>query len=514
MRFGRLEAIVFVAGFSVLVVEIVGARLLAPYLGNTLFTWTSAIAVVLAALSIGYHYGGRLSENGPSMRALSAMLIASGLLVGALPLVSDSVLGLSVMLGYEYGPIFACLALFALPNFCLGMVSPYAVRLKSRSLRTVGESAGDLYAVSTAGSIAGALLSGYILVPWIGIDQSFFATCALLLVVGVAVFGRKGLPLLLAAVAFPLVGAAIAPAHGPSVLFVTDTPYYHLTVTNSSGMIGLQTDLTLQTVVSEANRSGVLPYYEYQKLVYNSEPVSRALFLGLGGGAMVMDLYRSTNASIDVVEIDPVVIQVARRFFNLTDSRRVTIYNQDARYFLRDTTGSYNMIVMDVWGSSLSLPYQLATQEAAMEMKSHLAPNGSVLINFASPLEGSGSGPFKSLYATFGSVFPNMYVFPQYPQNITAMQNIVMIASSDRQRWTEAEMLRALNATRNSSAAAAVDLRIVSDNGTQQGAGRVMLLDNGTYYGGTAGYPILTDNRNPFEVYEAEAIASVHGGNA
>lgn len=486
----KLEAIAFIAGAAVIVIEICGARMLAPYLGDTLFTWTSSISVVLASLGVGYMLGGRIADRWHDARILSLVLVASGAATLAIILISSAVLSVSLDFGFEYGPLFASVMLFAIPNIMLGMVTPYAVRLRSKALGKVGKNVGNIYAIATMGSIAGALLSGYFLIPYIGITQSFFAMGVILVTGGIAlVFGSKGLFILAAVAAYPFVPQFHVSISGGQTIYQTDTAYYHLEVVNYSGSLGLVTDLSLQTLVPK-NRSEITQYYGYQGIIYKQAPVSNALYLGLGGGAMVDQLYNDTNASIDVVEIDSSVVAVAKRFFGLPNSSRITIYEEDARFFLRVSAKKYNMIVLDTYGGSLSMPYQMLTIQAAQEMSSHLSSNGSVLINLVSPVDGNYSGAFKSVYKTFNAVFPNLYIFPLNPLSPQSEQNIIIIASTDKTRWSVANISRAFNATVGNS----TSYEVAAEQ----------------YYHGatvnTIGYPILTDNRNSYDVYAAQAL--------
>ncbi|MDE1860418.1 MAG: fused MFS/spermidine synthase [Candidatus Micrarchaeota archaeon] len=493
MKFGRLELIVFIVGMAILIVEIAGARLVAPYLGNTIFTWTSIISVVLGALAVGYYLGGRIADRRPDIRIMSIFIFASALFIAVTPIFSSNVLvAISVFLGFEYGPLAAAIILFAVPNVLLGMVSPFSVRLKVKGVKMVGEGAGNLYAIATFGGIVGALLTGYVLVPGIGLRDTFIFTAIALVIAGLIAFGKRGIPILALMIAISLFPAIPAPnLYQGSVIYQTDTPYYHLQVLNSSGRLLLVTDLSLQTIQYQ-NYTNASSYYEYQRLLYDGKPdVSSALYLGLGGGAMAEDLYRNSTANMDIVEIDPVVIQVAERYFGLNGSSgRVHLYNQDARFYLGNTTKKYDMIVLDTYGSAFSIPYQLTTVEAANEIKAHLDENGSLFINVLSPLAGNGSGAFRALYKTYGSVFPNLYVFALNPENQTQLQNVIIIASTDKQRYSAQYFAEIFNST--------------------LGANQTALLMS-KYYPqqiNTTGYPILTDDKNPIDLYVAQDLSN------
>ncbi|MGA3020646.1 MAG: fused MFS/spermidine synthase [Candidatus Micrarchaeales archaeon] len=493
-RFGRLEAIVFAAGIAVLVVEIGGARVLSTYFGDTLFTWTSSIFVVLASLAFGYYAGGIIADKRPEMKLLSFFLFAAAIFICAAPFISQVVLNYSLTFGYEFGPLFASLFLFAAPNVFLGMVSPFAVRIKTKGIEVVGKSAGNLYAISTAGSIAGALLSGYLLIPFLGVSESFFLMSLMLVVVGVSVFGVKSVPLVaIALVPFLVSSPQIYNfrSYG-TVIYQSDTPYYHLEVIKVPGLLLLVTSLPGVQTDAYANLTDPrsLDYYGYQSILYyGPNEVKSALYLGLGGGSMISDLYQNTNSSIDVVEIDPVVISVAEKYFGISNNSRIKVYNQDARFFLRNSTKKYDMIVLDAYGQSLSLPYFLVSEEAAREMESRLNPNGSVFINLISPIEGNNAGIFKSVYNTFNSVFPNLYFFALNSNHLNSMQNIEVIASTNTTRRSASDFMNELKGKINQE-------EIIS-----------MLYDYYNSSVNTTAYPILTDDRNALDNYAASAVS-------
>ncbi len=486
---GRLEAIVFFTGLAVMVIEITGARILSPYYGDTIFTWTSSISVVLASLGVGYFLGGWLSEKTSDVRILSSLLFCAALFIGIIPFFSQSVLEMGLVIGFEYGPLFASLILLTIPNVALGMVAPYAVRLKSSNLEFVGKTAGNLYAISTVGSIFGALFTGYMLIPYFGISESLFAMCAILVFIGATTLSKR---VLIASVLAFTVLTIPKPQifnFGTHVLYQTDTLYYHLMVVNFSGGLAMQTDyVTIQSLNKVNNVSDFTEYYGYQNLLDAFGPPKKILYLGLGAGEMPMYMYEHSNANIYVVEIDPEVIKVAKEFFGLVNSSRIKIYNEDARYFLQTNKTIYNAVVLDTYGTSISMPYQLTTKETAEEIYSHLSNNGSVLINVISPLDGQGSCVVKSLYKTFGSVFPYEYIFRVDPWNPLDAQNLMILAS--KRSFSEQQILSALNGSINSTQLDWITSEQYNNFNTTE-------------------CQILTDNKNPYDIYAAQAMATI-----
>src|SRR5688572_2780203 len=149
--------VVFVSGAVLMSLEIVGSRVLAPYFGSSIFVWGSLISVVLAALSLGYYWGGRLADRNPSFARLLWLLLVPGILIFILPFIYPAVnLWLATVdFGVRMNPLIASTIYFLLPGIFLGTISPYAIRLATTALSSVGTTAGSLYALSTCGSICG-----------------------------------------------------------------------------------------------------------------------------------------------------------------------------------------------------------------------------------------------------------------------------------------------------------------------------------------------------------------------
>jgi predicted membrane-bound spermidine synthase len=160
-RLPALELLVFVVGSSTLGAEIAAARLLAPFFGDSTIVWANTIAIVLVALSVGYWFGGRLADRHPHLHGLCLLVLGASVLLGLVPLVAHPFLALSVKafdtisIGVFAGSLLGVLVLVALPVLMLGAVSPWAIRLKLRSVEDSGEVAGRMYAISTVGSLVG-----------------------------------------------------------------------------------------------------------------------------------------------------------------------------------------------------------------------------------------------------------------------------------------------------------------------------------------------------------------------
>lgn len=171
-----LEFTVFICGALVMIYEITGSRILAPYIGTSTYVWTSLIGIILAALSLGYWLGGKIADKKPDIKILALAVFGAGGLVSLTILLQDLILTViaSSGAGLEIKSIAAALLLFAPASVSLGFVTPYAVKLKMSSLEDSGKTVGRLYALSTVGSIAGTFLAGFFLIPFVGSAKTLY----------------------------------------------------------------------------------------------------------------------------------------------------------------------------------------------------------------------------------------------------------------------------------------------------------------------------------------------------
>jgi len=456
----RLLASVFVCGAVVMSLELLGSRLLAPVFGNSIFVWGSLIGVVLSALSAGYYLGGKLADLKPSFQILSTLIFAAGILVLALPALAAPLFSFVISLNIveQYSPLLATTLLLGPPSLLLGTVSPYAIRLVAESVQSLGKTSGNLYALSTLGSIVGTFLTVFVLIPIFGVNKIIFGIGALLLVVAFL-----GLSVKLKAVALmilivlPLAApymvsrqltvAAYTLALGDTI-YETDTPYHHLVVadyydpTSQSMVRVLIMDDNLHSAMDlQYPNMTVFPYTDYFNLGFLLNPkITRALFIGGGGFTGPKQFLRDyRNVSVDVVEVDPAVISVAEEYFAVNATNpRLHIYNNDGRVFLQDTRQRYDLIVLDAYSRSY-VPFHLMTLEFFELASSHLTSNGIVISNLISGVEAGNDQLLTAEVNTMRVVFPNVYVFPVEGTSYPDPQNVEILATNSAGHLTEGD---------------------------------------------------------------------------
>ncbi|MDQ3875796.1 MAG: fused MFS/spermidine synthase [Actinomycetota bacterium] len=461
---------VFTSGAVLLGLEITASRVLAPFFGNSLFVWGALIGVVLAGLSIGYWAGGVLADRIPAPLLLVGVMALSGLLVLAIPLVDDPVL--EAIVGWDPGPrlnpLVAAIALFGLPSIVFAAVTPIAVRLLTRSLATVGRTAGRLFAISTAGSIAGTFATAFFLIPEFGTNQLLAQSAAAMFVAIGLVALVERMPVVLVAALLAAGGAGVASvqlapesggtlagaaarnwspvyrlrgdvgaaadyrAEGYDVVLAKDTRYHRLAVVEDDDTRYLRFDNSFQSAMY-LNRPFAtrFEYTDYFHLGLAYNPRARnVLFIGLGGGSAPKRLWRDfPRLRIQVVELDPVVVDVARRYFRLPRSPRLRVEAEDGRRFLAADDRRWDVIAIDAYFSD-AIPFHLATHEFLELVRSRLNPGGVVVSNVIGAIRGSESQLFRSFYRTYRSVFPTVLVHPvAYPgETDEALRNIMVVA--------------------------------------------------------------------------------------
>jgi len=418
MKHKYLYLSISVSGASVLAIEILGTRILGPFYGVSLFLWSALITVTLAALSAGYALGGRWADKGATYPRLSALLAGAGIWLIAVPWIRDPLLNLAEPFGLRFAALVAALILFFVPLMLLGMVSPYAIKLRTSRLEEVGRSAGNLYAVSTIASVIAALATGFFLIPNFGVYRLTIAVGAILIATAApGFFGKRSsataliLPIVILAAGAALIIGRAENRSDPSrgIVFKSQSPYGEIRVVDEANFRYLLIDGGIHTAVDTSfYGESTMPYVNVIDIAREfHEGPGRLLLIGLGGGSVARHFHRN-GWTVEAVEIDPLVIKIARDYFGL-DSTEARVHQMDGRRFLASTRNTYDLIVLDAFGST-SIPFHLVTKEVFGIIASRLAPDGMLILNVQSI--GWNDTIVRSLAATLKTQFPNVLVFP------------------------------------------------------------------------------------------------------
>lgn len=454
----RFAMIMFLNGACIMVLEMVGARLLTPFLGNSIVVWTSLIGIILASLSIGYWQGGRLADRTLSEKVLAWLLVvAAGAVLLTAAIHGPVLRGIAHFESLHSAAVLAAIILFTLPAVLSGMVSPYATRLALSELKTAGAVVGTLNAIATAGSILGTFLGGFILVSWLSSSVIVYGIAGVL--AATALLTRSPVRRKQTMVAVLLAGLSAAvtlllPDDHKGIVYVQETPYNVVRIREELRPSETGTPRAVRVLLTDEDKTQsasfvdnpaelVFEYTRYYALgTYLKPKAERVLMLG-GGGYSVPKWLLSENSPLeterlhlDVVELDPGVTEAARLYLGLAPERHpnMRIVHEDARRFVnRIAEGKgerYDLILGDVFNSQASVPFHVGTREAAQSIHDALRDDGVFLMNIISAVEGDNGRLFRGIHAAFSQVFPYTQTFlVTLPQRPHTPQNIILIAS-------------------------------------------------------------------------------------
>ena len=424
-----LLPLAFTCGFAIMALELLGFRLLAPYFGSCIYVWGSLIGIVMVALSGGYYIGGRISDKKPDRDLLFGLVLIADVMIFVFAVTNKPILQFCTKFGMIYGSLIATTILFGLPMLLLSMVSPYVIKLLTEKDRE-GSIAGKVYAVSTGGSILGTFFASFFSIPTFGTRMTFFALAIILLIISVLglSFKRKSYIVLLLLVLFIFAPGGV---EDPKVVYATESVYNSIKVTGIKNEAMLLSLNNVPESIYFKNRILTGYYYDYFSLapILVDAEEKDILILGLGGGTSVIQHFDFFgDVTIDAVEIDPKVIDVAREYFHLEDDPRLNIYICDARPFLSNTDMKYDIIDVDLYTGAKYPPFYTVTQDFFELTYEHLNEGGVLMMN-AYHSEAK-SALAESIINTIKSVYPYVYT-------INLARNTMIIATKQEINITE-----------------------------------------------------------------------------
>lgn len=423
---------VFAGGATLMAAEVAAFRVIGKSFGTALRETTAVIAVFLAAMSIGYWVGGRVGDRWPRVSTLVAVLLLSSASLLIVPwldvLIVQGVATSSLAISLH---AFAATALlFALPTFLLAAVSPIAIRLFAAGEANSGATAGSISAISTAGSILGSVATAFFLLDWL---QSILRTILFLALVSAAVAfilaaaslpGRVAIRRYVFGGAVVVVVAVVAVSafmqsmkieasllrDGPGwkTLFRGDSPYHHVVVRErNGGYRTLSFGVGVQSSMTASDPSGPgQAYADAFPIGRLLRPqAKRVLTIGLGGGTSAKQFLATfDDVTVDAVEVDPLVISVAKQFFAVVPDQRLRIHTADGRTFLRKSSERWDLIFIDAYTTNrygATIPPHLVTREFFEDAIAHLNEGG--IVHFHCAFDNTRLLP--ALQKTMASVF-------------------------------------------------------------------------------------------------------------
>ena len=443
-----LAVIAFSAGAVVMALEITGSRMLTPVFGSSTTTWGILIGIILTGLAVGYFFGGRIADSNPSFKRLCSVIFSTGLFILFIPFMSQPLIEffIKVTPDFSAATFFSAFLIFGLPAILLGFVSPYAIKLAATALHKIGSTAGNLYSISTLGSIFGTFLTVFLLIPFFEINHLIFAFGFILM--GISVAGLGKVPKIMTGV---LIVIFVVNAAGgieelsfnsnpfgsdSEILIEEETQYSSLTVTEKNNFRTLYIDGVVQSQMDLNEPSKLVLYYTksfHLTSLINSQ-LEKVLFVGGGGFSGPKSFLADYDGivKIDVVEIDPIVVDIAKKYFLIPEDPKLEIITDDARVFLSQTDRRYDAIILDAY-SGYEIPFHLMTKQFYEILDQRLTDDGIIVSNFLGALEGQNSKLFQSNYKTLQEIFPSVFVFPSNIKNTDHRQNITIIALKDQE---------------------------------------------------------------------------------
>lgn len=362
----------FLGGFAIMLFEIAGARALYPFFGSSLLIWTAIIGIFMVTLALGYYYGGKISASRGAASRIGGYVAAGGAFSILLPLLVE--LTASARFVPWQATLFLSSLFVALPSLALAMVGPLLIESNSRG-KAAGISAGEVYGVSTVGSIFGSFICGFALLPFLGVKDTLVLGGLISIVLGFIMMReiRPG-PVIAAMLLVPVM-AGYASGGIP-------TYFYTANVLDKDGSRFLLLDGQYESGLNLSNYSN--PVFGYTKIIKSHIDrlnVSKAAIIGAGGCTQVYYI-RDANpdAEIYVVDIDPVLFGICKNNFMVSEDGKTHFVNEDGRQFLKNNSG-FDLIVLDAYGSRCNVPSHMITVEFFKELGGALAGNGTMAAN-------------------------------------------------------------------------------------------------------------------------------------
>ncbi len=480
--------LIFLEGYCVLSLEILGTRLLGPAFGASINLWAALIAVTLLSLSVGYSIGGRLADRYKEHTMLIMMVWFSALWTLIIPFIKKETVEALSFLGLKWDMLLSAALLFTFPLTMLGMVTPFILRTCVNTLSSIGYIAGRFYAISTVASVFAAILTGFFFIPAFGTFNVIMAVVLILSFMSLltAYIYRDhilGLPL---TINIPLILLATElmvfnnPDHDQRLLEVHHSPYGEVRVLNlNRGKFLVLEGEVHSGINTYTNQSSFLYPVLFQTAKDLFDQPGNGLVIGLGAGTTIQP-FSDANWRMSAVEINPVIIDMAYKHFGI-DIPDTRIHSMDGRRFLFETNDSFDAILMDAYGGS-GIPFHLITQEVFELAKKRLNTNGVLGLNVIG--DGWDSLLVHSTLKTLELFFTHVTALPTATKRDN-IQNFIIFAS-------DAEIIPKLyNSLRNPS----------SKNNVYHHAIARSFKNN---FSSKPFGKILTDNYNPADLWGDE----------
>lgn len=417
----------FFAGMSVMAVELGASRLLAPYFSSSQIVWTIIIGTIMIAMALGNIYGGRMADKNPDPDKLYGRIIIAAIWIALIPVLGKYiVIGISAVIIFSvnsnylvWAAFAACMIIFVFPLFLLGTVTPSLVKYAVDDLGDSGKTVGMLNASNTIGSIIGTFVPTFVTIPAVGTSITFLIFAGILLLLSVIYFASKKTKSIKAIVGVVVLIIGCITGKSDSfafwendLQFEGESIYNYLQVKENDRAVYLSTNV-LFGVQSVYQKSDTLTgmYYDYAMAAplmagVNEKDNLDVLILGMGTGtfATQCDRYYG-NLTMEGVEIDEDITNLAKEYFHLSDN--IPVYTYDGRAYLNAIDKKYDVIMVDAY-QDITIPFQMSSVEFFTLVKDHLNEDGVMVVNMN--MRGQKEGNINQYLAdTISTVFSEVY---------------------------------------------------------------------------------------------------------
>ncbi len=442
---------VFLVNVGIMAIQLAAGRIMSLSYGQSLYTWTSVIGIIIAGISLGNYIGGILADRYRARPAIALLLVLSSLCCVYMPWLNNWMKDWIPLLFIPYAAQVAIHVgiIFLLPSTLLGAVNPLAAKMALEQGHAAGRTVGTVYASGSLGSIVGTFLTGFYLIAAWGRIGVIVGAAALLAAMALLYAPKRSYVYIWAAVCGIIVFLAIAPwpaaakagaalalrePQTPGVLLNLESQYSYIRVSADPKNPDKREMVLDKLVHSQVNiKTPQVLGYEYEWVYaqiinqYHKPIDSPINALIVGGGGYTFPHYLEImrpGSKVVVAEIDPEVTEAAFKAFGLPRDTSIDIYNMDARNlvddFLRKKEAGEDVPQFDfILGDAVndySVPYHITTREYLQSIDKLLAPDGIYMLNMIdSPLFARFLG---AAINTCRSVFPNVYVFNTFPDRV------------------------------------------------------------------------------------------------
>ena len=496
MKKNRYEITVFVCGALSMALELVAARIFSPYLGSSNLIWTVIIGMILIFMSMGYYVGGKIVDKKQDVDVLKFLLYIAMIYIAVIPILEVLILEPFAGIGLPLviTAIIMSVILFGFPSFVFAFVSPFSVKLKQiecdDNKEKIGEISGKMSAYSTIGSILGTFVTGFWLIPTIGIrGLNLLIT---ILIAGVLIFLEDKVELkkvvknlisfIIIGVLF-LIGNCVYEVAHPEVIRDVNSEYSRIQVIQyvnrntgekAKGLVVGNEGIESLLYEDSGTIGDYLYYYDLVEYFLKRDNQTNTDVLMIGGAAYTYPTYfygkeENKDVKMDVVEIDEVMTKLATQEFDLDlNNPSLEVIHQDGRSYINYTDKKYDAILVDAFKGAY-VPFELTTCEAAQKMYNVLNDNGLVITNVLSSLEGKDSKFLKYEYSTYKHVFDDVKVFWVDTEDPEMFQNVILVGIKGKLDIDEAKENIYKNMLNTEVVGYTSDKDIVTDNLAQIG---------------------------------------------